>query len=115
MKGKLKPRKMDNMVMAVIPRDEAEQVIGALIESGFPSTVLYTKGGALRRSQSTLFIVVDDHDLERVFQVIENNYKAAMRVNSYSSNLDNNEQLPTTNKLGGAVVFVWKTSGVKSF
>jgi len=106
---------MDNMVMAVIPRDEAEQVISALIESGYPSTVLKTKGGVLRQSQSTLLIVVADHELEKVIQVIETNCKVDMQLNSENLNLNNNEHLPTSNKLGGAVVFVWKTSEVKSY
>ena len=106
---------MDNMVMAVIPRDEAEQVISALIESGYPSTVLKTKGGVLRQSQSTLLIVVADHELEKVIQVIETNCKVDMQLNSENLNLNNNEHLPTSNKLGGAVVFVWKASEVKSY
>jgi len=106
---------MDNMVMAVIPRDEAEQVISALIESGYPATVLKTKGGVLRQSQSTLFMVVADHDLEKVFMLIESNCRIDMQIFSDSSYPEKNEQFPSNNKLGGAVVFVWKTSGIKSF
>ena len=38
-----------------------------------------------------------------------------MQIFSESSSPEKNEQFPSNNKLGGAVVFVWKTSGIKSF
>ena len=36
---------MNKMVMAVIPRDEAEHVLDALINAGYSATFMETKGG----------------------------------------------------------------------
>jgi len=54
---------MNKMVMSVIPRDEAEMVLAALINGGHTATFLETKGGILRQSQYTLFTAVKEEDV----------------------------------------------------
>jgi uncharacterized protein YaaQ len=106
---------MDNMVMAIIPREEAETVMSALIEAGYSSTVVETKGGVFRQSQYTMFIVVDDTNLEAVCKIIESNCKTDMGLEPEGLNRENNESFPETKKIGGAIVFVWKLDQIISF
>lgn len=106
---------MDNMVMAIIPREEAELVLSALIEAGYTSTVVETKGGVFRQSQSTLFIVVDDQNLETVCKIIESNCKVDMGLESEGFNQESNGLTSSAKKFGGAIVFVWKLEQIISF
>jgi uncharacterized protein YaaQ len=106
---------MDNMVMAIIPREEAESVISALINAGHTSTVLDTKGGVFRQSQKTLFIVVDDQSLEAVLKIIESNSNVEMGIESEGNSGENNNSSHNTKKTGGAIVFAWKLDRVINF
>ena len=106
---------MDKMVMAIIPREEAEFVMSALIDAGYTSTVLDTKGGVFRQSQSTMFISVLDENLEKVFKIIETNCKVEMGFEPENSNRENIESYANANKLGGAIVFVWKLDQIITF
>jgi len=99
---------MDNMVMAVIPRDEGELVLNALIEEGHTATYIETKGGVLRQSQYTLFIVVPDKHLEKICKIIQKNCKVDMLIEGENEPQDGSNESFSGNKLGGAVVFVWK-------
>lgn len=99
---------MDNMVMAIIPREEAELVMSALIEVGNTSTVLDTKGGVFRRSQKTLFIVVDDQNLDAILKIIEANCKVVLGYKAEGIIEGNNELSNNAKRIGGTIVFVWK-------
>lgn len=105
---------MDNMVMAVIPRDEGELVLNAVINAGHTATFLETKGGVLRQSQYTLFIVVNDSHLEKICKIIQANCKVDMVFEDQNSH----KELPDSmenEKLGGAVVFIWKLHRVVTY
>jgi len=106
---------MDNMVMAIVSRGEAEFVISALIDAGHTSTVVETKGGVFRQSQYTMFIVVDDQNLEAVFKIIELNCKVDMGLEPEGLNRENNNSYANAKKLGGAIVFVWKLDQIITF
>jgi len=93
--------------MAVIPRDEGEHVLNAIINAGHTATFLETKGGVLRQSQYTLFIVVDDKNLAMICQIIQENCKVDMFVSDEESLKEETGNM-NSDKLGGAVVFVWK-------
>ena len=105
---------MDNMVMAVIPRDEGELVLNAIINAGHTATFLETKGGVLRQSQYTLFIVVDDKNLATICQIIQENCKVDMFVSDEESSKEETGSM-NSDKLGGAVVFVWKLHRVITY
>ena len=97
----------DKMVMAVIPRDEAELVLDALIGAGYSATFMETKGGMLRQSQYTLFTAIKADKLNDVCKIIEVNCKADIRLDE--DDLTKQEILDNSSiqKIGGAVVFVW--------
>jgi uncharacterized protein YaaQ len=103
---------MNKMVMAIIPRDEAELVLDALIEAGYSATFMETKGGMLRQSQYTLFIAIKDKDLEAVCTIIKTNCMVDVNIQESDSNPANILDELGSNKLGGAVVFVWNLNRV---
>ena len=68
------------MVMAVVPRHEAESVLSALISAGHTATFAESRGGMLRQAQYTLFIGVDEPALETVLDIIRESCHSHVRV-----------------------------------
>ena len=106
---------MNKMVMAVIPHDEAEHVLDALINAGFSATFMETKGGMLRQSQYSLFIAVSTETLDNVLDIIKNSCKTDIALDE--DDLTKQEILENSGaqKLGGAVVFVWDLDRLETY
>lgn len=99
---------MTKMVMAVVPRDEAERVLDALIDAGHTATFTESRGGMLRQSQLTLFIAVKREALEKVLTIIRENSRTKVQVDSgETADSVSLGPIPVTAELGGAVVFIW--------
>jgi len=101
--------------MAVIPHDEAEHVLDALIDAGFSATFMETKGGMLRQSQYSLFTAVSTETLDNVLDIIKNNCKTDIALDE--DDLTKQEILENSGaqKLGGAVVFVWDLDRLETY
>ena len=98
------------MVMAVVPRDEAEGVLSALIAAGYTATFTESRGGMLRQAQYTLFIGVDESSLELVLAIIRESCHSNVRVDRGEKNVAIPLMAPPTPvsaRVGGAVIFVW--------
>ncbi len=96
------------MVMAVVPKAEAENVLNALVNEGYTATFTESWGGMLRQSQLSLFIAVEEKDLDTVMKIIKENCRIEMEVGTEGTNDGfSTEQTPVTAGLGGAVVFIW--------
>jgi len=106
---------MNKMVMAIIPRDEAELVLDALIEAGHSATFMETKGGMLRQSQYTLFIAIKDKDIEAVCKIIKTNCMVDINIHESEPNSSNILEELGSNKLGGAIVFIWNLNRVEIY
>ena len=106
---------MNKMVMAVIPRDEAEHVLDALIDAGFSATFMETKGGMLRQSQFTLFTAFKAEKLDEVFRIIGESCKADIDLDE--DDLTKQEILGNSgvHKIGGAVVFAWTLDRLETY
>jgi len=96
------------MVMAIMPRDEAESVLQALVTADHTATYLETRGGMLRQAQMTLFTAVEEENLDQVLKIVDRTCHSHAVVES----TDPDESLssafmPAKPRLGGAVVFVW--------
>lgn len=92
---------MKKMIMAVIPKNEAELVLKALIEAGHTATFTESCGGILRQTQYSLFIAVEEEDLDKVQMIIKENCRQNV-------SLDNSSEFQAMNGgVGGSVVFVW--------
>jgi uncharacterized protein YaaQ len=96
------------MVVAVVPRDEAECVLEALVAAGFTATFTESRGGMLRQAQYMLFIAVEKEALEQVLTIIQDSCHSQVCVEpSESGEPSLLRRAPVTAELGGAAVFVW--------
>jgi uncharacterized protein YaaQ len=99
---------MWKMVMAVVPRDQAEAMLGALVSAGHAATFTESRGGMLRQSQLTLFIAVAEEDLEVALSIICDTCRTEMHLvgeEAYAGHRP--EHGPVVAELGGVVVFTW--------
>jgi len=106
---------MDKMVMAVIPRDEAEQVLDGLINEGHTATFLETRGGMLRQSQYTLFIAIKEEDLNNVCHIIKKYCTKNLKVDTELEKEMNSVSNYSATKIGGAIVFIWNIEKIENF
>jgi len=95
------------MIMSVIPRDEAEKVLDALINDGFTATFAETKGGMLRQSQYTLFSAVKSDEVNRVCELINKNCTADVEIDEDGLAEQELAEESGSAKVGGAIVFIW--------
>ena len=77
---------MKKMVMAVVPKAEAENVLNALVNEGYTATYTESSGGMLRQSQLSLFIAVEEDSLEKVKAIIRDNCRIELEVGSEETN-----------------------------
>lgn len=108
------------MIMAVIPRDEADNVLDALIAAGFTATFTESRGGMLRQAQYTLFIAVKKLDVERVLEIIRQNCHSQVRIEAGGGEDAVFPPLvspdaPASALIGGAVIFVWTLERVEMY
>lgn len=96
------------MVMVVVPSNSAENVLDALVNAGHTATFAETRGGMLRQSQYSLFIALEDHELNNVVSIINTACHTHVEMKTSSSKNDiKREKTSFTADIGGAVVFVW--------
>jgi uncharacterized protein YaaQ len=99
---------MDKMIMAVVPSEETNRVLEALVRAGFTTTFTESRSGVLRQAQYVLYIAVRTEDVETVLDIIKRRCHSPTNVEE--SIADESTQTDCTRtqiELGGAVVFVW--------
>jgi len=96
------------MVMAVISKDEANDVVDALVAAGHTTTSMESRGGVLRQAYETLFIATRAQNLEEVLTVICRTCHSCVSVERVDSpEITAPEPSRDIAQVGGAVVFVW--------
>jgi len=100
------------MVMAILPRDEAEGVLHTLVSAGHTATFTESRGGMLRQAQQTLFIAVEEQDLQTVLDIVRPDLsKAEEDAQTGALEAFGPEATPSSppivSPLGGTVVFIW--------
>jgi uncharacterized protein YaaQ len=96
------------MVMAVVPRDEAECVLEALVAAGFTATFTESRGGMLRQAQYMLFIAVEKEALEQVLTIIQDSCHSQVCVeHSEPGEPSSLGRASVMTEVGGAAVFIW--------
>lgn len=104
------------MVMVVVPSNTAEDVLDALVNHGHTATYAETHGGMLRQSQYSLFIVVKKEQLQEVLNIIKENCRTQVQMNTRSpENSETRGVSPVTAELGGAIAFIWDIDQVVTF
>ncbi|MGD8243856.1 MAG: cyclic-di-AMP receptor [Anaerolineae bacterium] len=94
------------MIMAIIPRDQGESVLQALVAANHTATYVETRGGMLRQAQLTLFIAVQDEELEVVLDIIQGSCTSPPLLESDDAEAVSTP-MPARPTLGGAVCFIW--------
>jgi uncharacterized protein YaaQ len=104
------------MVMAIVPKEEANQIIGELVNIGHTATFVEGRGGVLRQASEMLFIVVEDKDLEDVLGTLAKSCRYEMPVAEASAELGSvDSHTQPGPQIGGAVVFVWNLEQAHRF
>jgi uncharacterized protein YaaQ len=98
------------MIMAIVPKMEAEAVLDHLMEAGFTATYVESRGWVMRQSQLTLFIAVSRENVERVMDIIREHCHSIIRINPVH---ENGGEAPVQADLGGAVIFMWSLDSVQ--
>jgi len=96
------------MVMAVVPRDESEAILRALISAGHTATFTDSRGGMLRQAQETLFIAVEEQSLQTILDIVQPAGNPTVTDGQMQTTEAFSSQRPQGVPLGGrTVVFVW--------
>jgi uncharacterized protein YaaQ len=104
------------MLMAVIPKQEANAVMAALVEAGHTTTFMESRGGVLRQAKQALFIALQDDDLNEVMEIIDHTCHSCVSLESAASEPGAESSAPRhTAQVGGAVVFVWPLESIQRF
>jgi len=102
---------MKKMVMAVVPRDQASRLLECLVDAGFSATYTESRGGMLRQSQESLFITVDEDQVDDVMAVFRGDCTASLPQRTFGA-VEEEESEPG---ISGAVVFVWDIDRMETF
>lgn len=103
------------MIMAVVPKMEAEIVMEHLIQAGYTATFIESKGGVMRRSQLTLFIAVSSEDVKIVIDMIRAHCHSQIRINPPRQHAQGEKDVaPVMADVGGAVIFMWDLDVVET-
>lgn len=98
------------LVIAIVQSDDAGALSDALREQNFQSTLISSTGGFLREGNGTLFVGVEDSQVDKVLQVIKDNcHTRTQFVNPMPPVMEPGELYmppPVEVQVGGAVVFV---------
>ncbi|MDQ2087343.1 cyclic-di-AMP receptor [Herbivorax sp. ANBcel31] len=98
------------LVFAVVHDEDGYKVMSELNEKGFSVTKLSSSGGFLRSGNTTLMAGVDEKDLDKVMEIIENNSKSRKQVvNTPVTPVDIGSVFmtnPVEVNVGGATIFV---------
>lgn len=103
---------MNKMIMAIVPQDEARQVIDQLVVAGYTTTFTTGRGGVLRQAQQMLFTAIAEADLAKVLAIIRENCHARVQIKETAVTAEQItlQETPVTAEVGGAVIFVWDLS-----
>jgi uncharacterized protein YaaQ len=107
------------LIVAVVQSDDASGLLSQLTERGFRATRVKTAGGFLREPNATVFLGVEDHQVEATLQVIrENCITRRQQVSPVPAVVEPGEMLlpfPLEVEVGGATVFVLDVARTEQF
>jgi uncharacterized protein YaaQ len=91
-------------MMVIVPRDQGESVLQALVVAGHTATFTESRSGVLRQAQLSLFIGVEDENLAQVLAIVEDSCHSDVLVGTGAPSQGSGAG---GTRVGGAVVFVW--------
>ncbi len=103
-------RKADQKLLVVITADdEADALIRALVERGYPATKVSSTGGFLRRGSATILSGIDADDVDMVMGIVRTHCRARTEyVPAQALPFPDSIQpsQPVEVRVGGAICFV---------
>lgn len=107
------------LIIAIVQSDDAGALSDALREANFSSTLVSSTGGFLREGNGTLFIGVEDNQIDAAMKVIKENCTTRTQfVNPMPPVMEPGELYmppPVEVQVGGAVVFVANVERFEKF
>lgn len=107
------------LIIAIVQSDDAGSLSDALRESNYQSTLVSSTGGFLREGNATIFVGVDDNQVDRVLQIIkESSHTRTQFVNPMPPVMEPGELYmppPVEVQVGGATVFVHNIERFEKF
>ncbi len=102
------------MVMAIVPRAQADEVMESLVRAGYTATFTESRGGVLRQAQMILYIVVKAADVDTVLGIIRDHCHTCVAIGSarMAAPLGG---VPVSAEVGWAMVFIWDIERVESY
>ena len=98
------------LIVSIVHRDDADELLSALQEKGYRSTKISTTGGFLREGNATILVGTDDSQVDEALQTIkENCHVRTEYVNPLPPVMEPGELYvprPVEVQVGGATVFV---------
>ena len=98
------------LIIAIIQDEDANRLVGALMNEGYGVTKLATTGGFLRSGNTTLLVGVDDERMNGCLAIIEKLCKSRKQVSASpmtaGSMAGMYAQMPIEVTVGGATVFI---------
>ena len=102
---------MKKMIMAIVPRERANNVLEALVDAGYSATFTESRGGMLRRTQQLLFIIVDDEQVDDVMAIFSGESEPSSARRRFGNTVEEEPE----HSLSGTVVFVWDINRMEAF
>ncbi|HET89805.1 MAG TPA: hypothetical protein ENN99_03565 [Chloroflexi bacterium] len=97
-------------IVSVVNKDDAWPLVDVLVTNGYRVTTLNSAGGFLRKENMTLFIIVEDQQVDDVVRLIQDNCHTRVEsVGSLPPVMESGELyvLATAEvEVGGAVILV---------
>jgi uncharacterized protein YaaQ len=98
------------LVFAIIHNEDAGALVDGLLEKEFRATRLHSSGGFLKQSNATIFLGVEEADVEEVIGIVRENCTSRTQVvNPMPPIMEPGEffmPYPLEVEVGGATVFV---------
>lgn len=98
------------MVVAVVQAEDAGGLLTQLSNSGFRATRIKTVGGFLRESNATIFVGVEDTDVDTVVRIIRRSCTTRQQsISAIPALMEPGEfflPYPVDVEVGGATIFV---------
>jgi len=97
------------LIIAVIQDKDVPKLMDALVRAGYSATKLASTGGFLREGNSTIFIGVDDDEIENVLEIVKDNCRAREQLVTPITPVGPAESYvpyPVGVMVGGATVFI---------
>lgn len=98
------------LVIAVIQDKDMQRLLSVLTKAGFRATKLASTGGFLRDGNTTLLMGVDDHEVDRVVDLIKQTCRSREQLVTPFSPVggpaESHIPYPVEVLVGGATIFV---------